>query len=174
MKTKFLIAAAAIVLTALLRSAWRSQAWKLVLGLAWRTLIIINVSLMSLTGFFKIEGGSAERLDEIARYVLLSPYSPSQVIGLATGLVPYQWRFPDVPADAAMGFPGQWIWSMGPAAFSVGGVDVVLLVGLLMVTIALVDWKGSWASLASAAMARPSFWKFLAGSPKRARRSPGR
>lgn len=147
----FVIAAAAIVLTALLRSAWRSQAWKLVWGLAWRTLIIINVSLMSLTGFFKIEGGSAERLDEIARYVLLSPYSPSQVIGLATGLVPYQWRFPDVPADAAMGFPGQWIWSMGPAAFSVGVVDVVLLVGLLMVTIALVDWKGSWASLASVA-----------------------
>lgn len=145
----FVIAAAAIVLATLLRSAWRSQSWKLVWGLAWRTLIIVNVSLLSLTGFFKIEGGSADRLDEIARYVLLSPYSPSQVIGLATGLIPYQWRFPDVPADAAMGFPGQWIWSMGPAAFSVGVVDVALLVGLVMVTIALVDWKRSWASLAS-------------------------
>ncbi|HQR78589.1 MAG TPA: hypothetical protein PLT68_00050 [Actinomycetota bacterium] len=151
----FAVIAASLLALALLRREWRTALRSNLWGLLWRTLLITNVSLVTLGGFMGVESASAVRLDEIARYVLLGPYEPAQAIGLLAGTVPFQWRSLEVPASDAMGWPASWIWSQGSAATTVGAADLLVMLALVVIAAVRVDWRAtarSWGSATGLAL----------------------
>ena len=138
----FVVVAAGVLLVAVV-GPWRRTLWRQVWPVLWRTVLVANASLLTLTGFMSIEAASGTALDNIARNVLLGPFSPVQIAGLLLGVVPYQWRSEGVPVDAAMGWPGEWLWRLASSANSFGRYEIALVALVVAALLVLVAYRQS-------------------------------
>ena len=147
----FVVVAVGVLLVAGV-GPWRRNLWPLLWPVLWRTLLVANASLFTLSGFLGVEQASGADLDNIARYVLLGPFSPLQAAGLLLGVVPYQWRSAGVPADASMGWPGEWLWGMASSANSLGPFEIAAVVVVAVALLTLIAYRLSLRTYVSVAV----------------------
>ena len=115
------------------------------------TLLIVNLALLTVLNYSSTQIYK-DALNNIARYVLLVPFGPIDLVGVGLGVVPYQWREPVGAPQPWMGTLGHWLWSSGE---SITAVDTLAMVGLILAIIGLIvgiEWRSSMRNFAFLAL----------------------
>jgi hypothetical protein len=154
----FALVLAAAGLVALLRTTWRRAALRNAWPVAWRTLLLTNLALLTVLNYSET-AVYQDSLNAIARNVLLGPFQGAELLALAAGFLPYQWRFWGEAGQPFMGQVGAWVWDAAGRAATAGIGDVIGLVLLVLGAVVLAIACRPWRSFAtSAALATMAVW----------------